>query len=137
MHRQFCESRSRVVAIWDVGINECFKLYVNRGDGGFGVLHLQIIPDFLSCLHGGILVGNMVVHPQDEVANSLVITIIPMLNGFGVFIFSGRCRTFISNGESETLCLKVGMHFGGPGEVVGTSESGNGDAVIGGGHCVK
>ena len=126
-----------MVAIWDVDIDEHFELCVNEGDRGFGVLCLQVVPDFLGCLHGGILVGNVVVHPQDEVAYSLVITVIPILNSLGVFIFSSGCRVFIPNGEPETLHLKVGMHFGGPGEVVGTSKSGNGNAIIGGGHCVK
>ena len=77
----------------------------------------------------------MIIHPQNEVTYSLVISIIPMLNGFGVFIFSGRCRTFILNDKPETLCLKVGTHLGGPRKVVGTSESGNRDAVVGGEHC--
>ena len=50
----------------------------------------------------------MIIHPQDEVAYSLVISIISTLNGLGVFIFGGRCRVFIPNGKPETLCLKVG-----------------------------
>ena len=32
VHHQFCESGSRVVAIWDVGINKHFELHVNGGD---------------------------------------------------------------------------------------------------------
>ena len=50
-----------MVAIWDIGINEHFKLCINKDNGGFGVLCLQVVPDLPSCLHVRILIGDVIV----------------------------------------------------------------------------
>ena len=51
-----------MVAIWHISVNHHFKLYINRGNGGLGVLALQHVPELLSSNHVGVFVGNVALH---------------------------------------------------------------------------
>ena len=55
-----------MVAILDVCVNQCFKLHINRGNEGLGVLCLQVVPDLLSCLHMYYFIFASLTKPDDN-----------------------------------------------------------------------